>query len=154
MSCNYGFIVASRTENPKLPSVAEQLDITQEDLLNAIPNNPTWSIKKNSKGKNQFWFGYNLHLAVSTTSQYIVGSLLSSAFVSDSAVAIPLLKDITANEVRPRHIMMDKGYDVTGIYQSCHQLKIEPIIDFNRRREMTGGETNEHFHPTCFLEYP
>ncbi|MBC1605432.1 transposase [Listeria rocourtiae] len=56
--------------------------------------------------------------------------------------------------VRPIHIMMDKGYEVTYIYQSSHQLKIEPIIDFNRRQEMTGGETNEHFHPTCFLEYP
>ncbi|AQY52285.1 hypothetical protein UE46_15515 [Listeria weihenstephanensis] len=145
---------AHKTDNPKLPSVAEQLTMSSEDLMRTIPNNPTWSIKKNSKGKNMFWFGYKLHLAVSTTTQYIVGSLLSAAFVSDSSVAIPLLRQVTAIGSKPSYMMMDKGYDVTAIYHAGHQLKIEPIIDFNRRREITSGEVNEHFHPTCFLEYP
>ncbi|EUJ31967.1 transposase, partial [Listeria cornellensis] len=100
---------AHKTDNPKLPSVAEQLMMPSEDLMQVIPSNPTWSIKKNSKGKNMFWFGYKLHLAVSTTTQYIVGSLLSSAFVSDSSIAIPLLRKVTAIGSNPRYIMMDKG---------------------------------------------
>ena len=34
-----------------------------------------WGVKKNSEGKNVFWYGYKAHLAVGTKSQYILQSL-------------------------------------------------------------------------------
>jgi hypothetical protein len=39
--------------------------------------NRNWGIKKNSEGKNVFWYGYKGHLAVGTNSQYILESLMS-----------------------------------------------------------------------------
>jgi len=53
---------------------------------------PNWGIKKNSDGKNTFWFGFKGHLAVTTKSQYIIGSLMTSANLSDSKAAIPFKK--------------------------------------------------------------
>ena len=32
--------------------------------------------KENSEGENEFWFGYKAHLAVGTSSQYILQSLV------------------------------------------------------------------------------
>src|SRR5699024_5291810 len=55
-----------------------QLDVSLSDLRAEVPQNPKWGVKKNSDGKNEFWFGYKEHLAVGTTSQYILQSLFSS----------------------------------------------------------------------------
>ncbi|PUA38388.1 hypothetical protein C8Z91_14480 [Paenibacillus elgii] len=59
-------------------SIATQLDVLLEDLRSQVPVKPDWGIKKNSEGKNVFWFGYKAHLAVGTKSQYILRSLMSS----------------------------------------------------------------------------
>ncbi|GAK10717.1 transposase [Geomicrobium sp. JCM 19039] len=40
-----------------------------------VPLHPRWGIKKNSAGKNVFWFGYKGHFAVGTQSQYLLQSL-------------------------------------------------------------------------------
>ncbi|WP_339287861.1 transposase [Ureibacillus sp. FSL K6-0786] len=60
----------------------EQLDIPLETLWKDVPIEPKWGVKKNSKGKNTFWFGYKAHLAVSTKSQYIITRLMSSVFLA------------------------------------------------------------------------
>lgn len=44
--------------------VAAQLDATYEELRSEIPIEPQWGVKKNSEGKNAYWFGYKAHLAV------------------------------------------------------------------------------------------
>lgn len=48
--------------------IAAQLDVSQEELRSEMPIEPTWGIKKNSEGKNVFWYGYKAHLAVGTKS--------------------------------------------------------------------------------------
>ena len=48
--------------------------------------------EKEFEGKNVFWFGYKGHLAVGTSSQYILHSLFSSGNLNDGKAAIPLLK--------------------------------------------------------------
>ncbi len=63
-------------------------------LWRDIPIEPKWGIKKNSDGKNTFWYGLKGHLAVSTKSQYIVARLMSSGNLNDSKAAIPLLKKV------------------------------------------------------------
>jgi transposase len=52
--------------------------IPLDQLRADIPPNTEWGVKKNSKGKNVFWYGYKAHLAVGTKSQYILQSLFSS----------------------------------------------------------------------------
>lgn len=61
-----------------------QLTIPTTTLWQDIPIEPKWGVKKNSNGKNTFWFGFKGHLAVSTKSQYIVARLMLSGSVSDS----------------------------------------------------------------------
>jgi transposase len=65
-----------------------------EQLRTEIPQEPRWGVKKNSDGKNVFWYDYKAHLAVGTDSQYIFQSILSSGSLNDGKAAIPLLKGI------------------------------------------------------------
>ena len=51
--------------------IEDQLPVNLETLRIGVPLEPNWGIKKNSEGKNTFWFGFKAHLAVGTSSQYI-----------------------------------------------------------------------------------
>ena len=52
--------------------IAAQLSEPFQVLRDEMPLEPQWGIKKNSDGKNVFWYGYKGHLAVGTKSQYIL----------------------------------------------------------------------------------
>ena len=58
--------------------IEAQLDVPLAALRSEVPTDPKWGVKKNSEGKNVFWFGYKAHLIVGTSSQYILDSLFSS----------------------------------------------------------------------------
>lgn len=136
-------------------TIADQLDISLETLRSDIPIHPNWGIKKNSEGKNTFWFGFKAHLAVGSTSQYILQSLMSSASLNDGKAAIPLLKGIQErlSSLIIRYGTLDAGYDYEAIYKQLHRMKAKAIIAYNKRNE---GETlgfDEHFAPTCVREH-
>lgn len=38
--------------------IEDQLDVSLAELRSSVPLDPKWGIKKNSEGKNVFWFGY------------------------------------------------------------------------------------------------
>ena len=84
-----------------------------------VPQGPTWGMKKNSEGKNVFWYGYKGHLAVGTSSQYILQSLFSSGSLNGGKAAIPLLKGIheRLSILSLRYQAMDAGYDDDPIYE-------------------------------------
>lgn len=109
-------------------------------------------VKINSQGKNNFWFGYKGHYAVTTQSQYIVGGMMTSAFVSDVSVAIPLLRKLNYLGIHQTVVLMDKGYDAKAVYEEAHALDFEPIIDL-KRVPQNIGEVDAYFTPTCSLEY-
>lgn len=71
---------AEREANQSLfeRKLEDQLDVPLAQLHAEMPQNPEWGVKKNSEGKNVFWYGYKAHSAVGTTSQYILQSLFSS----------------------------------------------------------------------------
>ncbi len=75
-------------------TIEAQLDASLEDLRAEVPKDPQWGIKKNSDGKNVFWYGYKGHFAVGASSQYILQSLFSSGNLNDGKAAIPLIKGI------------------------------------------------------------
>lgn len=89
-----------------------------ETLRTEIPLHPNWGIKKNSEGKNTFWFGFKAHLAVGTKSQYILQSLMSSASLHDGKAAIPLLKSLQErlSSLPIQYGTLDAGYDYEAIY--------------------------------------
>src|SRR5699024_2879275 len=135
--------------------IAAQLDVTLTELRQEIPKDPRWGIKKNSDGKNVFWYGYKGHLAVSASSQYIIQSLFSSGNLNDGKAAIPLLKGM--NERLPlstvRFQTMDAGYDYEPIYKQVYHMNQQSIIAYNRRNESEPIGFDKHFAPTCFREH-
>ncbi|MCG7333644.1 IS1182 family transposase [Salinicoccus roseus] len=135
--------------------IAAQLDATLADLRQDVPQDPRWGIKKNSEGKNVFWYGYKVHLAVGATSQYILQSLFSGGQLNDGKAAIPLLKGLHERLSLPdlRYQTMDAGYDYTPIYTQVHQMGQQSVIAYNRRNEPEPDGFNKHFAPTCVREH-
>ncbi|MBP1970994.1 transposase [Virgibacillus natechei] len=102
--------------------IEAQLDVPLDELRAKVPQHPKWGVKKNSEGKNLAWFGYKGHLAVGTSSQYILQSLFSSGSLNDGKAAIPLLKGIDECLSLPflHYQTMDAGYDYDPIYIQVH----------------------------------
>ncbi|WP_339060282.1 IS1182 family transposase [Tepidibacillus marianensis] len=136
-------------------TIEAQLDASINDLRSLIPIDPKWGIKKNSEGKNVFWFGYKGHLAVSTKSQYILQSLFSSGNLNDGKAAIPLLKGLKERlpQLHFDYVTMDAGYDSPAIYKQVYQLGGQSIIAYNKRNEPEPLGFDKNFAPTCVREY-
>lgn len=83
-----------KIDKPVVSSVEKQLSMSTEAIKKELPIATQWGIKVNSKGKNVFWHGYKGHLAVTTKSQYILSSILTSAHIADMSVAVPLIRDV------------------------------------------------------------
>ena len=131
-----------------------QLTIPTATLWQDIPIEPKWGVKKNSDGKNTFWFGFKGHLAVSTKSQYIVACLMSSGNLSDSKAAIPLLKKVA--EVMPHPFttaIFDAGYDYEAIYRQILNQDMKAVIPYVKRRESEILGFDANFRPTCVREH-
>ena len=119
-----------------------------------MPTEPKWGVKKNSDGKNTFWFGYKGHLAVSTKSQYIVAWLMLSGNLSDSKAAIPLLKKV--GEVVPNQFtttIFDVVYDYEAIYRQISNQDMKAVIPYVKRNEAELLGFDEQFRPTCVREH-
>ena len=135
--------------------IEAQLDTPLVELRAEVPQDPKWGVKKNSEGKNTFWFGYKGHLAVGTSSQYILHSLFSSGNLNDGKAAIPLLKGI--HERLPlsslRYQTMDAGYDYEPIYEQVYRMGQQSVIAYNKRNEGEPVGFDKYFAPTCFREH-
>jgi transposase len=153
------YLIEKAEQEANLPlydkKIEEQLDVPLAELRTKIPQDPKWGIKKNSEGKNVFWYGYKAHLAVGSTSQYIFQSLFSSGNLNDGKAAIPLLKGL--HERVPlstlQYEVMDAGYDFEPIYTQIHRMKHHAIIAYNKRNEPESMGFDKHFAPTCVREH-
>lgn len=135
--------------------IEAQLDASLTELRAEVPHDPKWGVKKNSEGKNEFWFGYKGHLAVGASSQYIIQSLFSSGSLNDGKAAIPLLKGIDERLSLPMicYQAMDAGYDYNPIYEQVHRMGHRSIIAYNKKNESEAIGFDKHFAPTCFREH-
>ncbi|MEK5070875.1 IS1182 family transposase [Sporosarcina sp. FSL K6-1508] len=135
--------------------IADQLDVPLSELRSSIPTQPRWGVKKNSEGKNLFWFGFKCHLAVGTESQYILQSLFSSGNLNDGKVAIPLLKGIKErfSSLKIKYATMDAGYDYHPIYKQVYRIGAHSVIAYNKKNEPEPVGFDEHFAPTCVREH-
>src|SRR5690606_28168032 len=135
--------------------IEDQLDVPLAELRSEIPEDPQWGVKKNSEGKNVFWYGYKAHLAVGSTSQYILQSLVSSGNLNDGKASIPLLKVIheRVSLSTLRYETMDAGYEYEPIYTQVHRMGHQSVIAYNKRNEPEPTGFDKHFAPTCFREH-
>ncbi|MDA8442423.1 MAG: IS1182 family transposase [Peptococcaceae bacterium] len=131
--------------------IEDQLPLDFATIKQQIPQVPHWGIKKNSEGKNVFWYGFKGHLLVDCKSQYILSSLLSSGNVNDGKMAIPLLKALSEVHpyVKPSYVLADAGYDYTPIYKQAQTMGIRALIDYNPRNEKLPEDKDKYFRPKC-----
>lgn len=103
-----------------------------EAMLKELPTGCDIGAKKNSKGQEQYWRGYKLHLDVAD-GQVPISAVLTSASVHDSQVAIPLMT-MTSARVTHLYELMDAAYDADAILEQSREMKHVPIVGDNGRR--------------------
>jgi hypothetical protein len=109
----------------------KQQTMTLKDMLADLPTGCDIGTKRNSKGHQESWKGYKLH--IDTADGAIpISALLSSASLHDSQVSIPL-GTITAKRITNCYDLMDSAYDAEIIRNHSQSLGHVPLIDFNHR---------------------
>ena len=117
----------------------QQLGMSLEAMLDALPRHCAVGIKRNAKGQQESWIGYKLHLDVADGG-IPVSCLLTSASLHDSQAAIPLAS-MTATRTTNLYDVMDSAYDAPQIRAHSRSLGHVPIIDINPRA--TPGRKEE-----------
>jgi hypothetical protein len=108
------------------------------DRLNELPKACDVGTKKNSKGYQVSWTGYQLHLDVADGG-IPLSVILTSASTHDSQVAMPLAK-MSSERIINLYDVMDSAYDAPQIHDLSRQLGHIPLIDVNPRRNQTLKE--------------
>jgi hypothetical protein len=105
--------------------------LTLQQMLEELPRACDVGCKTNSKGHQDFWIGYKLHLDVAD-GQIPISCVLTSASLHDSQVAVPLA-ELTARRVTSLYDLMDRGYESHLIGEHSRKLGHVPIIDAQAR---------------------
>ncbi len=98
-------------------------------MLAELPRHCSLGVKKSSKGHQQYWRGYKLHLDVAD-GQIPITALLTGACLHDSQVAIPLMT-LTSQRVTYLYDLMDAAYDANEIDAHSRSLGHVPLIARN-----------------------
>ena len=118
---------------PEPTRLERQAAMTLEQMLDDLPRACNVGSKKNSKGYQETWVGYKLHLDVAD-GQIPISCILTSASLHDSQAAIPLAQ-LTAQRVTNLYDLMDSAYDARLIHEHSRGLGHIPIIDAHPRRD-------------------
>jgi len=120
-------------ERPPAPPKRLDLQGTRPlaENLADLPTRCDVGCKRNSKGHQESWIGYKLHLDT-VDGDLPVSAVLTSASMHDSQVAIPLAQ-MTAARVTSLYDLMDSAYDAPQIRAFSERLGHVPLIDANPR---------------------
>jgi hypothetical protein len=118
------------------PAPPKRLDLqpgrTLAENVADLPTACAVGCKRNSRGHQECWIGYKLHLDT-IDGDIPVSAILTSAAVNDSQVAIPLAQ-MTAQRMTSLYDLMDSAYDAPQIHAYSRCLGHVPIIKPNPRR--------------------
>jgi Transposase DDE domain/Transposase domain (DUF772) len=117
-----------RRKAPAGTRLARQRTMSLPEMLADLPQECNMGAKKNSKGNDQYWRGYKLHLDVAD-GQIPISAVLTSASVHDSQVAIPLMTMSTQRVNYYCYDLMDSAYDAQHITEHSRGLGHVPIVD-------------------------
>lgn len=119
------------------PQPVKRLDLqptrSLEENLADLPAACDVGTKRNSKGYQQSWRGYKLHLAVNDLDIPLAG-ILTGASLHDSQAAIPLMQSCQKVIEHSLYDLFDAAYDAPQIDAFSRSLGHVPIIDPNPRR--------------------
>jgi hypothetical protein len=104
-----------------------QRSMQLEEMLKELPRNCSIGVKTSSKGHQQYWRGYKLHLDVAD-GQIPISAVLTGASVHDSQVAIPLAT-MSSSRVQYCYELMDSAYDAIEILEHSRGMGHVPIAD-------------------------
>lgn len=74
------------------------------------------------------FYGYKLHAAVCTSTGLPLAWEIETARANDSTKAASLLDTLAARGFAPATVAMDKGFDVSRVYDECVERGVLPII--------------------------
>jgi hypothetical protein len=118
---------------PQFTRLDLQVGRSLQENIAELPNKCDVGCKRNSKGHQESWIGYKLHLDVAD-GDIPVSAVLTSASVHDSQVAIPLMQ-MSSDRVIYLYDLGDSAYDAPHIKGYSKLLGHVPIIDPNKRRK-------------------
>ncbi len=129
------------------PQHVKRLDLqptrSLEQNLADLPTACDVGTKRNSKGYQQSWRGYKLHLAVNDLDIPVAG-ILTSASLHDSQAAIPLMQSCQEVIEHSLYDLFDAAYDAPQIDAFSRSLGHVPIIDPNPRRSSNPRTLEPH----------
>jgi hypothetical protein len=135
---------------PREPTRLErQKTMTLEQMLADLPRDCAVGTKKNSKGYQQSWTGYKLHLDVAD-GQIPISCILTSASLHDSQAAVPLALT-TAQRVTNLYDLSDAAYDAPAIHERIRSLGRIPLIAPNPRCDAARKAELEAEQKRCKL---
>lgn len=102
------------------------------EMLAALPQQCSLGVKRNSKGYQDYWRGYKLHLDVAD-GQIPISALLTSAHVHDVNAAIPLMT-LTASRVDYCYDVMDSAYDADAVLDHIQAAGRVAVVQPHPRR--------------------
>lgn len=118
-----------KRSTPRSPRsrIEEQRSMSVPEMLAGLARHCSLGVKKSSKGHQQYWRGYKLHLDVAD-GQIPITALLTGACVHDSQVAVPLMT-LTSQRVTYLYELMDAAYDAKAIREHSIALGHQPLTE-------------------------
>jgi len=98
-----------------------------------------------STRKGGGFYGYKLHAAVCARTDLPVAWRVETARAHESSLADDLLHRVR-ERVSPKTVALDKGYDVTPVYEACERIGATPIIPLRQTPFVKRGD---QLAPTC-----
>ncbi len=98
-----------------------------------------------STRKGGGFYGYKLSAAVCSRTGLPVAWRVETARAHESSLADDLFQRVR-ERVHPETVALDKGYDVTPVYEACERIGATPIIPLRRTPFVKRGD---HLAPGC-----
>src|SRR3954453_2966152 len=99
-----------------------------------------------STRKGGGFYGYKIDALVCTATDLPIAWNVRTARDNESIHALPLIDTAKARGFAVETCAMDKGYDLTSVYDGCEDRDVRPIIPL---RETPGVKRGDHKPPTC-----
>jgi hypothetical protein len=100
-----------------------------------------------STRKGGGFYGFRLHMVVDTATDLPLVWRVETAKANEGPTVAPLLDKLDALGISPSTAALDKGYDLTTVYDACTQRGVSPVIPL---RETAAVKRGEHGAPYCF----
>jgi hypothetical protein len=99
-----------------------------------------------STRKGGGFYGYKLDMAVCTATDLPLAWNVRTARDQECIHALPLIDKARERGFAVETAAMDKGYDLTTVYDGCEDRDVRPIMPL---RETPAVKRGEHRPPTC-----